>query len=87
MYRLLPTLPRTVCRPLLGAVLAATAAIAGGCANPREMLLTGSVGRPLTVAPWKTQASPASEAVRPLSDGEGELVIATAIAVHEMRRP
>jgi hypothetical protein len=41
----------------------------------------------LTVAPWKTQAAAATEAVRPLSEGEGELVVASAIAAHEMRKP
>jgi hypothetical protein len=86
MYRLLPPHLRLARRPLLACTLAAAAALAGGCANPRE-LLTGSTGRPLTVAPWKTQAAAATEAVRPLSEGEGELVVASAIAAHEMRKP
>jgi hypothetical protein len=72
-------------RALLPCTLAA-AALAAGCANPRE-LMTGAIGRPPAVAPWQTRAAPSAEAVRPLSEGEGELVVATAIAEHEMRRP
>jgi hypothetical protein len=49
--------------------------------------MTGTTGRTLATAPWQTQAAPSAEAVRPLSDGEGELVVASAIAAHEMRRP
>jgi hypothetical protein len=87
MYRLPnPSHLRLVCRPLLACALAATAALAGGCAKPQE-LMTGATGRPVAAAPWQTQAAPSAEAVRPLSDGEGELVVASAIAAHEMRRP
>jgi hypothetical protein len=57
-----------------------------GCASPRE-LMTGSTGRAVPVASWQAQAAPTVEAVRPLSEGEGELVVASAIAAHEMRRP
>jgi hypothetical protein len=63
------------------------AALAGGCANPKDLLITGSTGAPTAVAPWQTQAAPSAEAVRPLSEGEGERVVASAIAAHEMRRP
>jgi hypothetical protein len=87
MYRpsLSPHL-RLVRRALPPCALAAAAALTAGCANPRE-LMTGSTGRSMPVAAWQTQAAPTTEAVRPLSEGEGELVIASAIAAHEMRRP
>jgi hypothetical protein len=71
-------------RALLPCTLAAAAL--AGCANPRE-LMTGALGAPLAVAPWQTRAAPSAEAVRPLSEGEGELVVASAIAAHEMRKP
>jgi hypothetical protein len=73
-------------RALLACTLVAAAAVAGGCANPRE-LVTGAIGRPPAVASWQTLAAPTAEAARPLSEGEGELVVASAIAAHEMRRP
>jgi hypothetical protein len=77
--------PRLARRALLTCTLAAAAGLAG-CANPRE-LMTGSTGKSMPLAAWQTQAAPTSEAVRSLSEGEGELVIASAIAAHEMRRP
>ncbi|HEX5999065.1 MAG TPA: hypothetical protein VFZ16_06680 [Hyphomicrobiaceae bacterium] len=53
--------------------------------------MTGSTGlrggTPVAVAPWQTRASVTVEAVRALTEPEGELVVATAIAAHEMRRP
>ena len=86
--------PRDVRRPAARARLSSALLLAGclaGCANPHE-LLTGSnralsVGGPVAVAPWQTRASVAAEAVRALTEPEGELVVATAIAAHEMRRP
>jgi hypothetical protein len=79
--------PRVLPRALLQCALAAVAALVGGCANPNELLITGSTGGANAAATWQTQAAPSAEAVRPLSDGEGERVIASAIAAHEMRRP
>jgi hypothetical protein len=77
--------PRHAWPALLACTLAAAAGLAG-CANPRE-LMTGSTGISMPVAAWQTQAAPSIEAVRPLTDGEGEMVVASAIAAHEMRRP
>jgi hypothetical protein len=57
------------------------------CSNPRELApgaLAGSGGRP---APWKAQVSARSDEVRRLSEGEGEIVVANAVAAHERRRP
>ncbi len=77
-------------RHLVPCSLVLAAALAGGCANPHE-LMTGSTGlrggTPVAVAPWQTRASVTVEAVRALTEPEGELVVATAIAAHEMRRP
>lgn len=84
-----PPSPPSLCpilRASLACTVAAAAALAGGCANPKE-LVTGATGAPLAVAPWKTRAEPSVVAVRPLSEGEGEVVVASAIAAHEMRRP
>ena len=85
MYRL-PSHLSVTDRPPLACVLLLAATIAGGCANPREMM-TGSTGKTISVAAWRTQAAPAAEAVRRLSEGEGEVVVSSAIAVHEMRKP
>jgi hypothetical protein len=86
MFRLLSPHLRLVRRALLPCALA----VAGGCAKPGE-ILTGATsaipGRPGAVAAWQTRAAVSVEAVRPLSEGEGELVVASAIAAHEMRRP
>jgi hypothetical protein len=89
MFRPFPPHLRFVRRALLPWALVAAGALAGGCAKPDE-LLTGSTGLPVraaTVAPWQTRAAASVEAVRSLSEGEGEVVVATAIAAHEMRRP
>jgi hypothetical protein len=90
MYRAFPPVIRSARCALLACALALVAAAAGGCAKPEE-LLTGTTsagpGRVAAVAPWQTRAAASAEAVRPLSDGEGEVVVATAIAAHEMRRP
>ena len=78
--------PSLAPRALLACALAAAAAMTAACANPRE-LMTGSTGRSAASAGWQAQAAPSIEAMRALSEGEGELVIASAIAAHEMRRP
>ena len=49
--------------------------------------MTGAIGQPQALAPWQTRTAPATEVVRPLSEGEGDMVIASAIAAHEMRKP
>jgi hypothetical protein len=90
MFRLFPPHLRFVRRALLPCALAVAAASMCGCTKPEE-LLTGSTsaipGQATAVAPWQTRAAPTTEAVRRLSEGEGEVVVATAIAAHEMRRP
>jgi hypothetical protein len=48
-----------------------------GCSKPDE----------LTPASIAATAERPAEASRPLSDREGEFVVAGAIAAHEMRRP
>jgi hypothetical protein len=57
------------------------------CGNPPE-LTPGALGaagkRP---APWEPQVAARSDAVRDLSDGEGETVVVNAVAAHEKRRP
>jgi hypothetical protein len=57
------------------------------CADPRELIpgAIATAGKP--PAPWQAQVSARSDASRRLSEGEGETVVATAIAAHEMRRP
>jgi hypothetical protein len=58
----------------------------GGCSRPDE-LAPGAVAGAKS-APWQAQltlAPPAAD--RTLSDGEGEFVMAAAIAAHEKRRP
>ena len=64
-----------------------------GCARPDQPLpgataahYGGLACRP-AIAPWQTQASAFAEAVRSLSEPEGEVVVATAIVAHEMRHP
>jgi hypothetical protein len=57
------------------------------CTNPRELtpgVLAISGERP---APWEAQISARSDEVRRLSEGEGEIVVANAVAAHEKRRP
>ncbi len=57
------------------------------CANPRELMpgaLAISGKRP---APWEAEVSARSDASRRLSEGEGEVVVANAVAAHEKRRP
>ena len=57
------------------------------CASPPELTpgaLAVSGKRP---APWEAQVAARSDAVRRLSEGEGEIVVANAVAAHEKRRP
>ncbi|MBO0764331.1 MAG: hypothetical protein J2P50_07065 [Hyphomicrobiaceae bacterium] len=55
-----------------------------GCAKPLE-LAPGVAGA--KIAPWQAQLTLSPAAERPLSDGEGEFVVAAAIAAQEKRRP
>jgi hypothetical protein len=58
-----------------------------GCTDPRE-LAPGALGTSgKRVAAWEAQVSARSDAARRLSDGEGENVVANAVAAHEKRRP
>ena len=59
-----------------------------GCSKPEE-LVSGSIGDPRKPAPvaWQPQLSVPIDGSRRLTDGEGEFVVANAIAAHEMRRP
>jgi hypothetical protein len=58
------------------------------CASPPPELTPGALPvsgkRP---APWEAQVSARSDAARPLSEGEGEIVVSNAVAAHERRRP
>ena len=58
-----------------------------GCANPR-VLTPGSLAAPgKQPTKWETEVAARTEASRGLSDGEGEMVVANAVAAHEKRRP
>jgi hypothetical protein len=58
----------------------------GGCARPPELAPGAIAGAKL--APWQAQLTLAPPMVdRRLSEGEGEFVMAAAIAAHEKRRP
>jgi hypothetical protein len=57
------------------------------CTDPRELApgaIADSGGR---AVPWEAQVSARSDEVRRLSEGEGEIVVANAVAAHEKRRP
>jgi hypothetical protein len=57
------------------------------CARSPE-LTPGSIAIPRErSAPWEAQVSTRSDAERRLSEGEGEIVVANAVAAHEQRRP
>jgi hypothetical protein len=57
------------------------------CSKPSD-LVPGAVAGGHPSAPWQPQLSVVpGDAARHLSDGEGELVMASAIAAHERRRP
>jgi hypothetical protein len=58
----------------------------GGCARPPELAPGAIAGA--KAAPWQAQLTLSPPLVdRRLSDGEGEFVMAAAIAAHEKRRP
>jgi hypothetical protein len=57
-----------------------------GCANPDD-LRPGSIAAHGQTPPWQAAVAAAADASRRLSDGEGETVVATAVAAHEKRRP
>jgi hypothetical protein len=68
----------------------ALALMLAACAAPDELTpgALAAQGKPRS-APWQAQLSiPApADASRRLTEGEGEIVVASAIAAHEMRRP
>ena len=57
------------------------------CADTRELTPGALAVTGKRPAPWEAEVSPRSDAVRPLSEGEGEVVVANAVAAHERRRP
>jgi hypothetical protein len=57
----------------------------GGCGRPPELAPSAIAGAKL--APWQAQLTLPPTVDRRLSDGEGEFVMAAAIAAQEMRRP
>jgi len=59
----------------------------GACANPRELAPGALPASGKRVAAWEAEVSARSDAARRLSDGEGETVVANAVAAHEKRRP
>ena len=65
--------------------MAAALALAG-CAKPEE-LTPGSLAQGKPPAPWQAAVAAAAEASRRLTEGEGEMVVANAVAAHEKRRP
>jgi hypothetical protein len=62
------------------------AAALSGCANPDD-LQPGSLAARGRTPPWQAAVAAAADASRRLSDGEGETVVANAVAAHEQRRP
>jgi hypothetical protein len=57
-----------------------------GCANPDD-LRPGSLAAQGKMTPWQAAVAASADASRRLSDGEGETVVANAVAAHEKRRP
>jgi hypothetical protein len=57
------------------------------CTDPRELTPGALAISDKHPAPWEAQVSARSDAARRLSDGEGEIVVANAVAAHEKRRP
>jgi hypothetical protein len=57
-----------------------------GCANPDD-LKPGALPAAGRAAPWQAAVAASADASRRLSDGEGETVVANAVAAHEKRRP
>ena len=62
------------------------AATLTGCANPDE-LRPGALASEAKAPPWQAAVAAAADASRRLTDGEGETVVANAVAAHEKRRP
>jgi hypothetical protein len=82
--------PKRTLRPLALALGLAPALAVGlaGCAQPGELLAPGAIAGVRAPSPWQVQLNlPPPDYSRRLSDGEGEFVVAGAIAAHEMRRP
>ena len=76
--------PMAVALGLLAPTLAAGLA---GCSQPGE-LVPGAVVGARGPSPWQVQLNlPPPDYSRRLTDGEGEFVVAGAIAAHERRRP
>ena len=61
------------------------------CAKPSELApaANAGLGKAPATAPWQAQLAVATapDASRLLTDGEGEVLVASAIAAHERRRP
>jgi hypothetical protein len=61
------------------------------CARSSDLAAVANAGpgKAPASAPWQAQLAVATapEASRLLTDGEGEVLVATAIAAHERRRP
>jgi hypothetical protein len=86
LQRALPSQLRLVKRALRPSAMAVGFALGlGACAGPSELTPGAISGARL--APWQAQLTLTLAADRRLSDGEGEVVVAAAIAAHEMRRP
>ena len=62
------------------------AAALAGCTSPDD-LRPGSLAAQGKAPPWQAAVASAANASRRLSDGEGETVVANAVAAHERRRP
>jgi hypothetical protein len=57
------------------------------CADPRELTPGALAISGKRTASWEAEVSARSDAARRLSEGEGEIVVANAVAAHERRRP
>jgi hypothetical protein len=57
------------------------------CTNPSELTPGALAIAGKRSTPWEAQVSARSDEVRRLSEGEGEIVVANAVAAHEKRRP
>jgi len=66
---------------------AATALGLAACSNPSELTPGALAVAGKRTATWEAEVSPRFDAARLLSDGEGEVVVANAVAAHERRRP
>jgi hypothetical protein len=88
LHNALPSRLRLAIRALRPAAAAVGCALGlTACARPSE-LAPGAIAGAHAPAPWQAHLTlPAPALDRNLSDGEGEIVMAAAIAAHEMRRP